>query len=184
MFKYYPHSDDINNVFTYIKSYDSIPKVIISDMDFLINSKSNSIINSVINEPLTIDFFIIDTDKVTTVQDNLNSIIDALYSQDVINSSFFMHNTIPIQKINNIIKVSHPDDKNTLLYDLIHDKFYRDSFESPIKFFLLFSSLPDLIDFICKYDNFKHVCFLLKPNVEYNYTKIEEIKAFIEKLIH
>lgn len=184
MFKYFSISDNLIDVFNYIKTFDTIPKIIISDLGFLNNRQIPTIVKNVISDPFTIDFFVITAKKdIKTIQDQLNDLIDTIYAQDVTNSSFFMNNTISITKINNIISVNNKKDINIFLFDLINDNFYKKSFDVPIKTFLLFSSITSMIDFICRFKNLNNIIFILKPNEVYDINKMIALRDFIEKLL-
>lgn len=183
MFKYFSKSDNLIDVFVYIKSFSG-PKIIISDLDFLSNKEHVTPIKEIITDPLTIDFFVIDINiDIIDLQDQLNNMIDTIYSQDVTNSSFFVNNSIPITKVNNTIIVRDSALKNDFIYSLINDKFYQTSFNSMPIFFLLFSSIPSIIDFIYQFNNFKNVYFILKPNNVYSIPKILALESFIEILL-
>jgi hypothetical protein len=183
MFKFFSQSDDLLNAFIYINSFENVPKVIISDMNFLSNYNKSNYINNIINNSYTIDFFIIDTKNIRNIQDNLQNFIDPIYSQDVVNSSFFLYNTVPIDKVNNIISVLNPNNLNSFIYNLINDDFYKKSFDTKITFFLLFSSLPLFISFLCKYNTFNNIYFILKPNEKYDDNKIKALQEFVNILL-
>lgn len=184
MFKYFSISDNLSDVFSYIKTFDGIPKIIISDLEFLNNRQIPTIVKNVISNAFTIDFFVITTEKdIKTIQDQLNDLIDTIYAQDVTNSSFFMNNSISITKINNIISVNQKKDLDTFIFNLINDNFYKKSFDAPIKIFILFSSITSIIEFLCKFKTFNNTVFILKTNEIYDIHKMIALQNFIENLL-
>lgn len=184
MFKYFSVSDNLSDVFNYIKTFEETPKIIISDLEFLNYRQIPTIAKNVISNAYTIDFFVITKEKdIQTIQYELNDLIDTIYVQDVTNSTFFMNNTIPITKINNIISINHNNDFYTFIFNLINDNFYRNSFEVPIKNFILFSSISSIVEFLCKFKSFKNTVFILKPNEVYDLHKIITLQTFIENLL-
>lgn len=185
MFKFFSKSDSLSEVFAYMNENNDTPRVVISDLGFLFNKKKSTIVDKFIKDPLTIDFFVIDSVNLLTMQDDLSldSIIDSMYQLNISNTLFFKSNKLKIKKINNLIQVVDNNNtylKNNFIYDLINDDFYSKSFSENFTFYLLFSSIPALMDFVCKFDVFHNSCIILKPETEYNIKKIEMLNIFFE----
>lgn len=185
MFKYFSKSNSLSEVFIFMKENNDNPRVVISDLEFLFNKKKSTIVDEFIKDPLTIDFFVVDNVNLETMQDDLSldSVIDNMYQLNISNTLFFKKNQLKIKKINNLIQVIDKANtylKNNFIYDLINDDFYSKSFSQGFTFYLLFSSVPALIDFVCKFNIYNDTCIILKPEVEYNLEKIETLNIFFE----
>lgn len=185
MFKFFSKSNSLSEVFVYMKEKNDNPRVVISDLEFLFNKKKSTIVDEFIKDPLTIDFFVVDNVNLETMQDDLSldSVIDNMYQLNISNTLFFKKNQLKIKKINNLIQVIDKTNtylKNNFIYDLINDDFYSKSFSQGFTFYLLFSSVPALIDFVCKFNIYNDTCIILKPEVEYNLEKIETLNIFFE----
>lgn len=185
MFKFFSKSNSLSEVFIYMKENNDNPRVVISDFNFLFNKKKSTIVDEFIKDPLTIDFFVVDNVNLETMQDDLSldSVIDNMYQLNISNTLFFKNNKLKIKKINNLIQVIDKSNtylKNNFVYDLINDDFYSKSFNEDFTFYLLFSSVPALLDFVCKFNIYNNTYIILKPETEYNMEKIETLNIFFE----
>lgn len=181
MFKYFSNNYSLSDIFKYLMKYlENTASIIIFDFNSLCDKKLAKRDNddeiplynfiNILNHKNTIEFFIIDyKNDFKDIQFGLsiNGMYDYLYELEVFNKNFlskdsFVNYKNDIHMYNHIITTNKGlAFKTNIIYKLINDSLYQDTFDPPLTIFLIFHSLLDIISFKLKYPDLQNVHFIV-----------------------